>query len=349
MRRATAIFCLVFLVAGVLLAERLFGGDPAGSESDIIVSHANHADLACTDCHAAIRESGAAEDRNFPAMDACASCHEIDDEKNCGMCHKNPNEPRSSPHPERNILFSHAKHLGRGAECAACHGDVATSTASLEKYMPSMRQCFSCHDGVKTSNACAVCHGDRLSLVDIHPGEWRHQHSSLAALDRDWCMQCHSRDMSCLECHRGDNLLGNIHDLNYRYTHGLDAKSKLFDCAACHDTGSFCNACHERENRIPLLHSTVGWLTDHGRAARRDVETCAACHESSDPTCSRGGCHRDADGMRGTDPRFHAPGMTMFGQHGVWHGDEGAYCFRCHTDTRRPGEGFCGYCHGDVD
>jgi hypothetical protein len=265
------------------------------------------------------------------------------------MCHKNPEEPQAPPHPERKILFSHKNHLGRGAECAACHGDVAASTEPRPEYMPSMSACFACHDGEKASNACAVCHGDRLTLTDIHPGDWRHQHDSQAALERDWCMQCHKQDMSCLECHRGDNLLGNIHDLNYRYTHGLDAKSKRFDCTSCHDTGSFCNACHERENRIPLLHSTVEWLTDHGRAARRDVEACQSCHESSDPTCARSGCHEDADGVRGTNPRFHAPHMSMFNEHGPWHTDDGYYCFQCHTSTHTPGQGFCGYCHQDGD
>jgi hypothetical protein len=32
--------------------------------------------------------------------------------------------------------------------------------------------------------------------------------------------------------------------------------------------------------------------------------------------------------------------------HGPWHSDPGYFCFQCHTNTSRSGQGFCGYCHG---
>ncbi|MBI4720425.1 MAG: cytochrome c3 family protein [Chitinivibrionia bacterium] len=182
MRAAAIAFCAVLIatgvLTGVLLAERFPAAGLTAPESGIVFAHANHADLACTDCHEAILESGAAEDRNFPAMDACGSCHEVEATDKCALCHKNPDEPQASPHPERTIFFSHKNHLARGAECAGCHGGIASSTASRPEYMPTMRACFTCHDGAATSNACALCHGERLALTDIHPGDWRHRHDS---------------------------------------------------------------------------------------------------------------------------------------------------------------------------
>jgi hypothetical protein len=343
MRTAAVITVAALLIAGTILGTRFAGAGLHASQSDIIFAHANHTDVDCTDCHPDIERSADAQDRNFPSMDVCSDCHDVEDE--CGTCHRQADNPEASPHPARNIVFGHQSHLDRGTECTECHGAVATSTERSAEHMPTMRRCFACHDGVNVGDDCELCHADHITLVDIHPLDWRHQHGAKAALDRDWCAQCHREEHYCLDCHRGDNLTGDIHDLNYLYTHGLDAKSKRIECMRCHDNRTFCNACHERENRIPLLHSTIGWLMNHGGAARRDVESCASCHDSADPTCARSGCHNDFDGVRGTDPRYHASRMSLFSSYGPWHDDGGYTCFECHRNTRTPGVGFCGYCH----
>ena len=212
-----------------------------------------------------------------------------------------------------------------------------------------MPVCMRCHDGVRAESGCALCHQSRQTLADIHPSVWKHQHAEQAVLDPDWCAACHQQEKFCIDCHRGDNLTGDIHDLNYRFTHGLDAQGKESDCSRCHDRRAFCNECHDSENRMPLAHSTISWLAEHGAAARRDIENCASCHEADDPTCARSGCHRDSDGLRGTDPRFHSSDPGRFDSHGPWHGDDDYFCFTCHTSTHQPGAGFCGYCHGDGD
>lgn len=346
----TAVF--VFVAAIVVAAGQHAGAqlaarpDRTPPQSGLVFAHANHEDVECSDCHTGIEKSDKVEDRNFPGMDACANCHDVDDDEKCGTCHVNTDDPGGAPHPERPLVFSHKNHLGRGASCQDCHGTVGSSTAFLAEFLPDMPKCFACHDGSRASDKCETCHSDKITLADIHPGEWRHQHGALAAYEEEWCGQCHQGKGSCVECHRGDNLDGKIHDLNFIYTHGMEAKSKRVECIRCHDNETFCNGCHQAENRIPLLHSTMAWLTNHGAAARRDVEDCAGCHDGDDPTCARGGCHRDADGIRGTDPRFHASSMTLFDVHGPWHGGDN-FCFRCHVDTGRKGTGFCGYCHGE--
>ncbi len=97
---------------------------------------------------------------------------------------------------------------------------------------------------------------------------------------------------------------------------------------------------------MPLNHSSASWLIDHGGAARSNIEDCASCHDNSDPTCARGGCHSDADGIKGTDARLHIIGGPV-ASHGPWHSDEGFYCYQCHVNTHQAGQGFCGYCHGN--
>ena len=210
--------------------------------------------------------------------------------------------------------------------------------------MPGMRVCSECHDGGQAPKECAICHSGDVTLLDIHPLEWSHQHGQRASSEPQWCGECHTRQEFCLDCHRGDNILGEIHDLNYIYTHGLDARGKAADCGQCHDNQDFCVACHESGRRMPLAHSKLSWGTDHGRYAREDVENCASCHESGDPTCARAGCHNDFDGMRGTDSRIHSTDAAQFDMAGPWHDDDGYYCYQCHLKTPA-GDGFCGYCH----
>lgn len=346
MRAIPFVLLIALLTYGTIIADQFPGVELHAADGDINFAHADHADLDCADCHKGIPASSLSTDQNLPPMETCGDCHDIESDDACGTCHRNPDNPSPWPRPERLILFSHRSHLDRKAECGACHGNIKTSTEPSSEYMPTMKRCFSCHDGKSAGKDCKLCHDDHITLADIHPLDWRHQHGDRASLSPEWCTQCHRQDESCVECHRGDNLTGNIHDLNYIYTHGLDAKSKRLDCSSCHDNRSFCDACHERENRIPLLHSSTSWQHDHGRAARRDPESCASCHDTDDPTCARSGCHRDSDGLRGTDPRFHSSDINLFNVKGPWHGDDGYYCFFCHTSTHQPGMGFCGYCHG---
>jgi len=345
--RLTVFLFLLMAVAGWSGAADSPTRAAAGAD-DIIFSHDPHVvdqGLPCQTCHA-VDSSRSAIDKLLPAMEVCGDCHDIEDEAGCGQCHWNPNEPSAVPNPVRTILFNHQAHIKNGTPCQRCHDGVGQSAGPSPEHMPTMNVCLDCHDGTNIDNACAVCHGDRITLGDIHPIGWRHAHAERAAVDSAWCRGCHRQERFCLDCHRGDNTQGTIHELNYAFTHGLDAGSKEADCARCHDRKTFCVGCHGGENRMPLLHSTAGWLANHGRAAEDDVENCASCHETDTPTCARAGCHRDADGIRGTDSRIHAGSGGALEGHGPWHNDDGYYCFQCHTNTHQSGVGFCGYCHG---
>ncbi len=322
-------------------------------KGDIIFSHELHVignGVECNTCHASIDTSKQSSDYNLPSMDVCSSCHDqVSQDTACGMCHQNAIEPEALPRVSRLIAFNHAAHVGRKVACSVCHAAVEISREPSAKDYPVMADCMACHDGTKAPQKCVLCHENRITLADIHPPNWRMQHADAANRNNDWCQSCHRDQGTCIACHRGDNTQGRIHDLNFSLTHGLQAKGKLTSCLSCHDSKVFCNDCHLVQLRMPLEHSLASWRAQHGEAAREDVENCESCHDSGDPTCARSGCHRDADGVRGTDRSIHGGRSGQLNGQGPWHNDDGYFCFQCHTNTRTAGQGFCGYCHGVGD
>jgi len=339
------IFSALLIVAGVVWSD--LSPKLTAVEGDINFSHKLHVgenEVECENCHASIATSESSADRNMPSMEDCGNCHDVDDDEQCGTCHKNADDPGGIVVPEREQIFNHKKHVEMDIACDHCHKGIESAEGPNPAVLPEMKICLECHDGQKAPAACETCHS-RVTLADIHPNDWQHQHGDRASSDRQWCMGCHKDNDFCISCHRGDNLTGDIHDLNYVYTHGLDAKSKAADCGKCHENKAFCVACHESGNRMPLRHSTLSWGVEHGRYAREDVENCASCHEADDPTCARVGCHNDFDGIKGTDTPIHNPDAGQFDLPGPWHDDDGYYCYQCHVKTGTPGVGFCGYCH----
>jgi hypothetical protein len=321
----------------------------AEETSDIMFSHELHVEegeMACITCHENAEKSISSIDWNLPSMDICSECHdEVEDDEECGVCHRNAEDPGEFLYPEREVEFNHQVHLGQGVQCTECHGVFDESNALKDVHLPAMSLCLDCHEGTKADDKCELCHGSRITLADIHPGDWLHLHRDRIITEPEGCQVCHRNESSCLECHRGDNLTGKIHSLNYQFTHGLDAKGKEKDCQRCHSLTGFCNDCHQRELLMPLQHSSLSWLTQHGRVATRDIENCASCHDERDPTCARSGCHSDFDGIRGTDRRLHIGGIKDLNFEGEWHEDNGSFCYQCHVDTKVLGQGFCGYCH----
>lgn len=323
----------------------------AESESVLIFSHRFHVaeqEFECSSCHIDIESSSKAVDDNLPTMDECGSCHDVEDDETCGLCHLIADEPEAIERTEREILFNHQFHLDNNVDCMTCHSGIDNSPAAGRHFLPSMKICLDCHNGQKADNSCAKCHSGNITLSDIHPLDWRHQHGDKASSDMNYCLDCHSQNQFCLSCHFGDNTNRQIHELNFQFTHGLDAQSKNADCAKCHSRQMFCVSCHESGNRMPLAHSTTGWINLHGQAAKDDVENCASCHNSGDPTCAESGCHNDFDGILGTNPKIHTNDLSLFdSEQGPWHNNDDYYCYQCHISTEIGffRVGFCGYCH----
>ena len=330
------------------------------SNSGLIFSHASHygdRDIECATCHN-VTESVSATDKNIPGHDECSSCHSVSNSPDdCKLCHSNAENPEGISIADREVIFSHKRHLDAdptSQECLVCHTgvDLLQGRAITDGY-PSMEQCFECHDGISAAADCEDCHSQPAMMTElVHPPDWDHAHKFAAANQKsETCMPCHHTETFCSDCHAGDNLVESVHDLNFRFNHGLEVKGKEFECQACHDFETFCVQCHGQNDAIPYNHFYSQWSPrinpqTHADAARQDIESCASCHAEERSTCSQPGCHSDNDGIRGTDANIHASNIDDLGK-GPWHDDPSFECFQCHSNTERAGIGFCGYCHGE--
>lgn len=251
------------------------------------VHHEN--DVECAVCHEAAMKSMAGSDDLLPSMDACADCHDVEDESGCVRCHTDPENGPTPRHNNVARLFPHAKHLSNGMKCADCHGD------GPEPVRAEMLACRGCHETATGYADCKVCHDAAESLLPLtHQGNWLWYHGADARVEQESCMSCHTQ-AGCQECHSGDNVRPRTHGLDYTFQHALDARGNEFDCASCHEDREFCVSCHVAERVMPWNHSRADWVLsnggEHAVEGRFDLESCVACHADAggSPVCAD--CH----------------------------------------------------------
>ncbi len=243
--------------------------------------HLTEAGAECKDCHQKAPKSVKSSDNLLPKMEYCGSCHDIEDDKNCGWCHYEDVYKELEPtSPE--VTFSHKYHLEvKKKNCTDCHKglDKVKYAGDSPNGFPDMEDCYGCHNNTNANNNCEVCHADLYSLKpDDHlSSNFLNEHkivfNPLTGKNNDNCMMCHT-DNFCQVCHTpvkysGKNTKNNfyapyytkvsgtrtdrtalqnlttVHDMNYLYTHGLDAGHKGFECKTCHDPVEFCASCHQ--------------------------------------------------------------------------------------------------------
>ena len=248
--------------------------------------HLAEAGLECKDCHQKAPISVKSSENLVPKMEYCGSCHDVEDDKSCGLCHYEGVYEKLKPTSEK-IIFSHKYHLDvQKKSCTDCHKGlekVKYASQSPNRF-PDMESCYSCHDNNKANNNCEICHADLTSLIpkDHLSSNFLNEHkivfNPLTGKDNDNCMMCHT-DNFCQVCHTplkysGKNTkndfyapyytkvggtrtdraslqnLTTAHDINYLYTHGLDANHKGFECKTCHDPVEFCTSCHQDGGNI---------------------------------------------------------------------------------------------------
>lgn len=215
------------------------------------------------------------------------------------------------------LIFSHGKHLARGATCATCHEDAATSRSALDNLIPTEAACRQCHpidraDPTKVATpvaACAGCHvgytpGGVVQRVYLTPAPIKFDHSKHA---KSSCESCHG-DMravdlattrqlptmaSCLSCH----------------TRGAEERR----CADCHyaRTGGLLETTFPHGELVPLrtgLGDDHGPLfaRDHRQQASRSDATCGACHEKSECLDCHQGAVKPIDFHQGNYLLVHA-------------------------------------------
>jgi hypothetical protein len=256
----------------------------------------------------------------------------------------------SPPRPSGRIIFDHDQHLAipsiRG-QCVGCHAGVVDPARTS---IPSMSQCFGCHEHQREWDAgqCTPCHAQadlRKSLPRTflrHDQNFAQRHGSLALEQQRLCQACHTQ-ADCESCH--DSVQGLsiekrmpervdrnfVHRGDFLSVHAIEAQAEPSRCLRCHEQKS-CDGCHAARGVSGALVNgrnphPPGWvgvntrsLDFHGRAARRDIVSCAGCHDQG-PATNCIPCHRVGGPGGNPHPAGHWPSASSLN------------------------EGMCRYCH----
>ena len=299
-------FFYIILTIGLITTVifSAFSSAPAtgqsGNDKIIKFSHKFHSDITdCASCHTAVSKSTSLKDNLLPKMDDCAQCHDVEDEKNCTLCHYDDvYEPLQQK--QSGLIFNHSFHVGdKKVECSVCHKGITDVDYAFkaEQPYPQMNDCWSCHGTTKVAaNACEACHISTAGLLpqSHKSADFIHSHKFAAREFDANCIMCHDNH-SCEECHDGTTMLTEkntaddfyqpyvpnnsvdgpkqqqitrVHQLDYRFTHGIDAKGKTAECQTCHNIETFCTTCHQADNNdfelggvAPASHLKPGFFT----------------------------------------------------------------------------------------
>ena len=77
-----------------------------------------------------------------------------------------------SVYPEQRLplVFSHARHLGRGTACAACHPAATTSRSAVDNLIPTEAACRACHPIDRALPERVVAGAPPARCLACHPG-----------------------------------------------------------------------------------------------------------------------------------------------------------------------------------
>lgn len=301
-KRNLLLLLSVLIIAAVSIAMLNSDMNQSGEEDrslKIKFSHKFHSEqgVDCADCHTDAATSKLSSDKLFGNHASCQTCHEEQVNNDCKFCHVKPEFYEAFENPERELIFSHEKHLTMSdVGCITCHQNLEKVDYASLKNLPDMATCNTCHDNSKATNLCETCHTNFDSLLpnDHKTADFQKDHKNLVRVGKMdvSCATCHA-DQFCQQCHDGASLIKiganglmvnpsprltrrdspkmltmqMAHDLNYRFTHGIDAKAKSTDCYTCHQRETFCSECHQAGGNItqgsfkPKWHSEIGFTT----------------------------------------------------------------------------------------
>lgn len=312
-------------------------------------SHSKHKGTTCQTCHASIKESKRASDRNTPAMEACATCHAQEIKPligDCAGCHQGhpikesageasdrdrvttPEQwrkvrptPMILPAPQANLKFDHSAHAA--LDCQSCHDEDASKGG--EPGMPSEASCQSCHDGKIAASACSTCHPTTKQG---------------AVLKTDFADPVTGKQLT---------LRPSDHTVDWIQRHGPMAKTSSQECTSCH-TESSCAECHQGSDPRSLLAAhPPNYIVLHRVAAKGQGSTCTSCHQQ-ESTCLDCHMRSKATTIEGSKPpprlAFHPPGWleaTNPSNHGVMARRNLNECASCHQERD------CVSCHQGIN
>jgi len=305
MKRKYFYLLIIFTALGFFTFNAFFANEDfanqGGNEKLIKFSHKLHAEQTdCKSCHTKTADSKSLNDRLLPDHTACATCHDVEDDKSCNTCHFDDKyEPLLQRKSE--LIFDHNSHVNqKNLECQNCHKGISDVDYAFQATQanPEMEDCSSCHNSFKgtASNACETCHLNTSNLIpqDHQVVNFKKSHKFLAEATNANCVMCHDNS-SCQDCHISTNMLTEdntatnfyapysahnfvdgakqqkitrVHDLNFVYTHGVELKGKESECQTCHQVESFCAECHNSEGNdfglagfTPASHKSPSFIT----------------------------------------------------------------------------------------
>jgi nitrate/TMAO reductase-like tetraheme cytochrome c subunit len=253
-------------------------------------STSSHAKVACERCHVERATFGGLGNSVALVGDAVdtvtgnSTKSGVVQDGTCLSCHQKVRDDK--PFVRGGLRMSHAGLIDTGYRCVECHSDVAHAAPAARPSGIRMSLCARCHNNVKTSGACNLCHVDSRTPDKARLGdpEWSKTHG------RDWktlhgmgdlstCTLCHD-SKKCQGCHG----IPLPHPEIFIKTHGKDSLQPSATCLTCHKQ-SFCDNCHA----MPMPHPK-GFLPKHPAYANSTNDPrCLRCHPSD--SCSD--CHLD--------------------------------------------------------
>ena len=266
--------------------------------------------LKCMDCHAQSLHQFA------PPAKICSPCHEKQvvavagmAKQHCTSCH--------------NFLAEKGSLVPNRGTCLWCHSDSEKAAMKANPDSPMQFACSMCHNPHRANQdlrqRCRTCHADQAATV-----------AKLGPKHSD-CLTCHkphtwkpTGDSTCRTCH--GNGLKDV--AAHSVPEHVDRNIRCIDCHSPHKWKvrgtETCRQCHQF-----LKHKVhpEGWLTRHGRTARRAEAQCTACHTQA--LCAD--CH-------GKVPLPHPTNWPSL--HRDYARRDPKVCRRCH----QPKE-FCDSCH----
>ena len=241
------------------------------------------------------------------------------------------------------LTFSHAAHLGRGAQCAACHPAATTSRSAVDNLLPTEGACRACHPIDRAQPALVVAGAPPVACVACHPGYVEGTVVARVSLVPPPLKFDHSahRATLCAVCH------GDLAAVTLATTKQLPT---MASCLRCHTDGTSerrCGDCHlaklgglletrfdhgalvPRHDGLGDAHGP-GFREHHTQEARQVGATCTACHDRSECVT----CHQGA-----VKPMEFHPGNYVL-THAVDARRGTPDCSACHR-----AQSFCVACH----
>lgn len=154
----------VALMAQVMPPNKAFSPKPP-PEQPLPFSHKTHAGagIRCLDCHT-IKAPG--DKAGIPAVSTCMGCHASVKKDSPAIQKLASFGQDKKPVPwvrvyrlPKTVYFSHeVHHKQAGVACQQCHGAVEQREALGQEKSIYMAECMACHDRMKASNKCDLCH-----------------------------------------------------------------------------------------------------------------------------------------------------------------------------------------------